>query len=67
MGIYAAIFKKLRFLGERRITQKNLLEFYKDFMGLKPEVATIVRDRAYNEMTGVIFFLSEGKISDAKV
>jgi len=38
--------------GERRITQKNLLEFYKDFMGLKPEVATTVRDRAYNEMTG---------------
>jgi len=38
--------------GERKITKKNLLEFYKDFMGLKPEVATIVRDRAYNEMTG---------------
>jgi hypothetical protein len=38
--------------GEKRITKKNLLEFYKDFMNLKPEVASIVRDEAYSEMTG---------------
>jgi hypothetical protein len=38
--------------GEKRITKKNLLEFYKDFMGFKPEVASVVRDKAYNEMTG---------------
>jgi len=38
--------------GQRKITEKNLLEFYRDFMGMKPEVAKAVRDRAYNEMTG---------------
>jgi len=38
--------------GEKRITKKNLLEFYKDFMNLPPDVASTVCDKAYNEMTG---------------